>query len=61
MDTTGLEMIGPIWFIMSLVLLPVLIGAALLSALLIIVLKPLLIRYALARPNARSSHKVPTP
>ncbi|WP_239468087.1 MraY family glycosyltransferase [Microvirga arvi] len=50
-------MIGPLCFI----LLPVLISAALLSALLIIVLKPILIRYALARPNARSSHKVPTP
>ena len=24
-------------------------------------LRPLLIRYALARPNARSSHRVPTP
>ncbi|MBF9233252.1 MraY family glycosyltransferase [Microvirga alba] len=39
----------------------VLIASAALSALLIVVLKPLLIRYALARPNARSSHKVPTP
>jgi UDP-N-acetylmuramyl pentapeptide phosphotransferase/UDP-N-acetylglucosamine-1-phosphate transferase len=29
--------------------------------LLVIALKPLLVRYALARPNARSSHKVPTP
>lgn len=38
-----------------------LVAAALLSAALIVVLKPLLLRYALARPNARSSHKVPTP
>ncbi|MXQ11938.1 glycosyl transferase [Microvirga makkahensis] len=38
-----------------------LVGAAFLSALLILLLKPLLIRYALARPNARSSHKIPTP
>jgi len=38
-----------------------LLAAALLSGLLIVVLKPVLIRYALARPNARSSHKVPTP
>jgi UDP-N-acetylmuramyl pentapeptide phosphotransferase/UDP-N-acetylglucosamine-1-phosphate transferase len=37
------------------------IAAAVLSAVLIVVLKPLLVRYALARPNARSSHKVPTP
>jgi UDP-N-acetylmuramyl pentapeptide phosphotransferase/UDP-N-acetylglucosamine-1-phosphate transferase len=37
------------------------LASALLSAVLIIALKPLLIRYALARPNARSSHKAPTP
>jgi UDP-N-acetylmuramyl pentapeptide phosphotransferase/UDP-N-acetylglucosamine-1-phosphate transferase len=28
---------------------------------LIVLLRPLLVRYALARPNARSSHKAPTP
>jgi len=39
----------------------ILIGTALLSAALIVLLKPLLMRYALARPNARSSHRVPTP
>ena len=33
----------------------------LLSALLIVLLRPLLERYALAQPNARSSHKTPTP
>ncbi|MGO4570664.1 glycosyl transferase [Microvirga sp. 2TAF3] len=38
-----------------------LIVSALLSALLITTLKPLLVRYALARPNARSSHRIPTP
>src|SRR5215471_5456787 len=37
------------------------VAAALISAGLIIVLRPLLQRYALARPNARSSHKLPTP
>jgi UDP-N-acetylmuramyl pentapeptide phosphotransferase/UDP-N-acetylglucosamine-1-phosphate transferase len=36
-------------------------SAAALSAVLIILLRPLLVRYALARPNARSSHKSPTP
>jgi UDP-N-acetylmuramyl pentapeptide phosphotransferase/UDP-N-acetylglucosamine-1-phosphate transferase len=36
-------------------------AAALLSAGLIALLRPLLVRYALARPNARSSHKIPTP
>lgn len=35
--------------------------AAIISAVLIIVLRPLLVRYALARPNARSSHREPTP
>ncbi|MBL0404133.1 glycosyltransferase family 4 protein [Microvirga aerilata] len=35
--------------------------SALLSALLIVTLRPLLVRYALARPNARSSHRTPTP
>ncbi|MGC1777958.1 MAG: glycosyl transferase [Xanthobacteraceae bacterium] len=39
----------------------VLVGAALLCALLILLLRPLLGRYAMARPNARSSHKKPTP
>src|SRR4051794_7992159 len=37
------------------------LASALLSAGLIVLLKPLLVRYALARPNARSSHKAPTP
>jgi UDP-N-acetylmuramyl pentapeptide phosphotransferase/UDP-N-acetylglucosamine-1-phosphate transferase len=36
-------------------------AAALVSAVLIVALRPLLSRYALARPNARSSHKQPTP
>jgi len=35
--------------------------AAFVSAALIVALRPLLERYALARPNARSSHKTPTP
>lgn len=35
--------------------------AAAVSAGLILLLRPLLQRYALARPNARSSHSVPTP
>jgi UDP-N-acetylmuramyl pentapeptide phosphotransferase/UDP-N-acetylglucosamine-1-phosphate transferase len=38
-----------------------LLASAFLSTVLILALKPLLIRYALARPNARSSHKAPTP
>jgi UDP-N-acetylmuramyl pentapeptide phosphotransferase/UDP-N-acetylglucosamine-1-phosphate transferase len=39
----------------------VLLAAALVCAVLIVLLRPLLQRYALARPNARSSHVVPTP
>jgi UDP-N-acetylmuramyl pentapeptide phosphotransferase/UDP-N-acetylglucosamine-1-phosphate transferase len=35
--------------------------AALISAVLIYLLRPALQRYALARPNARSSHRLPTP
>jgi UDP-N-acetylmuramyl pentapeptide phosphotransferase/UDP-N-acetylglucosamine-1-phosphate transferase len=37
------------------------IFAALVSAVLIVALYPWLERYALARPNARSSHRMPTP
>jgi UDP-N-acetylmuramyl pentapeptide phosphotransferase/UDP-N-acetylglucosamine-1-phosphate transferase len=37
------------------------IASALLCAGLIVLLRPLLLRYALARPNARSSHTEPTP
>lgn len=36
-------------------------AAAIASAALCVALRPLLLRYALARPNARSSHTVPTP
>ncbi len=41
--------------------LAALVAAALISAALIVLLRPLLVRYALARPNARSSHREPTP
>lgn len=37
------------------------ITAAICSAAMIVGLRPLLMRYALARPNARSSHREPTP
>src|ERR1700755_1368857 len=46
-----------LWGVFGVVLLVA--GAA--SAGLIVVLRPLLLRYALARPNARSSHSQPTP
>jgi UDP-N-acetylmuramyl pentapeptide phosphotransferase/UDP-N-acetylglucosamine-1-phosphate transferase len=38
-----------------------LFAAAAISAVLLLWLRPWLARYALAKPNARSSHKVPTP
>lgn len=44
-----------------LVCLATALAAGLLCAALIRLLHPLLVRYALARPNARSSHVVPTP
>ena len=43
------------------VALAIVAAAAVLSALLIVGLGPWLARYAVAKPNARSSHKVPTP
>jgi UDP-N-acetylmuramyl pentapeptide phosphotransferase/UDP-N-acetylglucosamine-1-phosphate transferase len=45
----------------STTLLLAIAAAALLSAAIIPPIRPLLQRYALARPNARSSHKIPTP
>jgi len=39
----------------------VFLAACVISFVLLLVLKPLLGRYALAKPNARSSHKIPTP
>lgn len=39
----------------------ILTAAALLCALSIVTLRPLLARYAIAHPNARSSHRTPTP
>jgi UDP-N-acetylmuramyl pentapeptide phosphotransferase/UDP-N-acetylglucosamine-1-phosphate transferase len=43
------------------VLLLVAASAIVLSALLIVVLRPFFVRYAVARPSARSSHSKPTP
>jgi UDP-N-acetylmuramyl pentapeptide phosphotransferase/UDP-N-acetylglucosamine-1-phosphate transferase len=44
----------------SVIVPAILVASTLVSALLIVVLRPLLMRYAMARPNARSSHKEPT-
>ena len=46
---------------MPLLILVLPVAAALLTVALVRALMPLLQRYALARPNARSSHSVPTP
>lgn len=45
----------------SLLIITTLLVACVICAILIALLRPLLQRYALARPNARSSHSVPTP
>ena len=42
-------------------LILLLVGAGGVSAALVALLHPLLVRYALARPNARSAHREPTP
>jgi len=45
----------------SALIITILLVACIVCAALIVLLRPLLQRYALARPNARSSHRVPTP
>lgn len=45
----------------SLLIITTPLVACVICAILIVLLRPLLQRYALARPNARSSHSVPTP
>lgn len=49
------------WTIPGAIGVTVALAAAAITAALIVLLFPLLRRYALARPNARSSHTVPTP
>ncbi len=49
------------WQALSVAALPVVLGSMAMTAALILLLFPLLRRYALARPNARSSHATPTP
>lgn len=46
---------------MTLYPIAIALAACVVCVLLIVLLRPLLMRYALARPNARSSHVVPTP
>jgi UDP-N-acetylmuramyl pentapeptide phosphotransferase/UDP-N-acetylglucosamine-1-phosphate transferase len=49
------------WQTLSVAALPVVLGSMAMTAALILLLFPLLRRYALARPNARTSHTTPTP
>ena len=42
-------------------ILPVAAAAAIVSAMVIRLIRPHLLKHALARPNARSSHRIPTP
>lgn len=53
-------MVRPILTV-ALLSLAIAVAAALAAAMLCVLLRPLLLRYALARPNARSSHRTPTP
>jgi UDP-N-acetylmuramyl pentapeptide phosphotransferase/UDP-N-acetylglucosamine-1-phosphate transferase len=49
------------WPISAATTLTIVAASAAACALLILALRPILLRYALARPNARSSHSQPTP
>src|SRR6201996_1955563 len=42
-------------------MVPALLAAALLSAAIVWAIRPMLLRHAMAKPNARSSHRIPTP
>jgi len=55
---TDLSDISRLWLVAAPLLI---LAAALICAVLIRILHPLLMRYALARPNARSAHREPTP
>jgi UDP-N-acetylmuramyl pentapeptide phosphotransferase/UDP-N-acetylglucosamine-1-phosphate transferase len=50
-------MAAPQWWL----ILAVTLAAAIVSAVLILIVRPHLLKHALAKPNARSSHQIPTP
>jgi UDP-N-acetylmuramyl pentapeptide phosphotransferase/UDP-N-acetylglucosamine-1-phosphate transferase len=54
------QTVGPLSVLLS-VLGPAALAAFLLSVILIILVRPVLSRHAMAAPNARSSHRAPTP
>jgi UDP-N-acetylmuramyl pentapeptide phosphotransferase/UDP-N-acetylglucosamine-1-phosphate transferase len=51
------SMTAPQWWLIPAVTL----AAAIVSAVLILMIRPHLLKHALAKPNARSSHRIPTP
>lgn len=55
---SGTAISGSVWLVLGPGLI---LGAAGLAALLIILLRPWLVRYAMARPSARGLHTIPTP
>jgi UDP-N-acetylmuramyl pentapeptide phosphotransferase/UDP-N-acetylglucosamine-1-phosphate transferase len=55
-DGPGLMAIAEWWL-----MLPVTLAAAVISAIVIRLIRPQLLKHALAKPNARSSHQIPTP
>jgi UDP-N-acetylmuramyl pentapeptide phosphotransferase/UDP-N-acetylglucosamine-1-phosphate transferase len=57
MNACSESMLAPdVWLVLA-----VTVAAAIVSAVVILFIRPHLLRYALAKPNARSSHRVPTP
>ena len=55
-DGPGLMAVADWWL-----MLPVALAAAVISAIVIRLIRPQLLKHALAKPNARSSHQIPTP
>jgi UDP-N-acetylmuramyl pentapeptide phosphotransferase/UDP-N-acetylglucosamine-1-phosphate transferase len=57
MNACSESMTAPeLWLVLA-----VTVAAAIVSAVMILITRPLLLKHALAKPNARSSHRVPTP
>ena len=57
MSACSESMTAPQWWL----ILAVTLAAAVVSAVLILMIRPHLLKHALAKPNARSSHRTPTP
>jgi UDP-N-acetylmuramyl pentapeptide phosphotransferase/UDP-N-acetylglucosamine-1-phosphate transferase len=57
MNACSESMTAPEWWLV----LAVTVAAAIVSAVAILIIRPHLLKHALAKPNARSSHRIPTP